>query len=102
MKKRTFIFDGSGGAAEAMVAVLNHYANVSFPPGGSDCAATSRQALMELVDKFSQNELCEISRRQRPMLKSAVKWFYTESEYAIDSEIYHDLISQFQRRQGSC
>lgn len=100
MKKRTFIFDGSGGAAQAMNAVLNHYANVAYPPGGSDCAATSRQAIMEIVDKISQDEMCEISRRQRPMLKAAVKWFYTESEYADmpgNDSIYQRLLSQLEK-----
>ena len=102
MKKRTFVFDGSGGAAQIMISVLNHYANVAYPPGGSDCAATSRQALMELRDKISENDYCEISRRQRPILKAAVKWFYIESGHVRSSgneEIYHYLISQFQRDQ---
>jgi hypothetical protein len=100
MKKRTFIFDGSGGATQAMNAVLNHYANVAYPPGGSDCAATSRQAIMEIVDKISQDEMCEISRKQRPMLKAAVKWFYTESEYADmpgNDSMYQRLLSQLEK-----
>ena len=100
MKKRTFIFDGSSGAAQAMNAVLNHYTDVAYPPGGSDCAATARQALMELVDTITQNELCEISRRQRPMLKAAVKWFYTESEYSDlpgNDSMYQRLLSQLEK-----
>ena len=83
-----------------MYAVLNHYADVAYPPGGSDCAATSRQALMEIVDKISQDELCEISRRQRPMLKAAVKWFYTESEFADlpgNDAMYQCLLSQLEK-----
>ena len=100
MKKRIFTFDGSGGAAQAMHAVLNHYANVAYPQGGSDCAATARQALMEIVDRITQNELCEISRRQRPMLKSAVKWFYTESEFSDlpgNDSMYQRLLSQLEK-----
>ena len=98
MRKRTFKFDGSEGAAEMMVAILNHYANVAFPLGGSDCAAASREALQAIADNIAQNELAEISRRQRPMLKSAVKWFYTESEYASPTEVMYDrLLSQFQK-----
>ncbi len=98
MKKRTFNFDGSEGAAEMMVAILNHYANVAYPIGGSDCAAASREALQVIANNIAQNEQAEISRRQRPILKSAVKWFYTESEYASPNEVMYDrLISQFQR-----
>lgn len=97
-KKRIFHFDGSDGAAEMMVTILNHYANVAFPLGGSDCAAASREALQAIADNIAQNELAEINRRQRPMLKSAVKWFYTESEYASPNEVMYDrLLSQFQK-----
>ena len=102
MKKRVFIFDGSKGAAEMMVAILNHYANVAYPIGGSDCAAASREALQSIANNIAQNEQAEISRRQRPMLKSAVKWFYTESEYAssagdVIEVMYGRLLSQFQK-----
>ena len=98
MKKRTFNFDGSEGAAEMMFSILNHYANVAYPVGGSDCAAASREALQAIANNIAQNEQAEISRRQRPILKSAVRWFYTESEYASPNEVMYDrLLSQFQR-----
>jgi hypothetical protein len=58
----------------------------------------SREALQAIANNISQNELAEINRRQRPMLKSAVKWFYTESEYASPNEVMYDrLLSQFQK-----
>ncbi len=98
MKKRIFHFDGSEGASEMMVAILSHYANVAFPLGGSDCAAASREALQAIANNIAENELAEISCRQRPILKSAVKWFYTESEYASPNEVMYDqLLSQFQK-----
>ena len=95
-------FDGSEGMAEMMVAILNHYANVAYPIGGSDCAAASREALQSITTKIiqaqSEGQKAEISRRQRPILKSAVTWFYTESEYANPNEVMYDcLLSQFQR-----
>ena len=102
MKKRTFFFEGSEGTAEMMVAILNHYANVAYPVGGSDCAAASREALKSIAINILQAQAegleAEINRRQRPMLKSAVKWFYTESEYASPNEVMYDhLLSQFQK-----
>jgi len=98
MKKRTFTFNGSEGAAEMMLAILNHYANVAYPPGGSDCAAASRQALQDIADKIGQSEIAKISTRQRPILKSAVKWFYMESAYTSPNDpMYNRLLSQFQR-----
>ncbi len=101
-KKRIFLFDGSNGAADMLVAILKHYADVAYPIGGSDCAAASREALQGIADKISQAQQlsipAEMSRRQRPMLKSAVKWFYTESEYAApEDSMYDRLLSQFQR-----
>lgn len=100
-KKRTFYFDGSDGMAGMMVAILNHYANVAYPIGGSDCAAASREALQSIATKImtaqSEGEEAEISRRQRPVLKSAVTWFYTESEYASPNEaMYDELIDKLQ------
>ena len=102
MKKRLFLFDGAEGAAEKMVEILNHYADIAYPLGGSDCAAASREALQAIANKIHQAEfkveLAEISSRQRPMLKSAVKWFFTQSEYAdVDDPLYNRLFSQFQR-----
>jgi hypothetical protein len=100
MRKRTFIFDGSDGRAALLEAILKHYANIAFPLGGSDCAAASRDALLALASTVSQSELSEISRRQRPMLKSAVKWFFTESEYAAPTDpMYNRLLSQFERNK---
>ncbi len=82
MKKRTFIFDGSEGSAEALAKVLHYYALAAYPDGGSDCAATSRQALQDIVSNIQSSEFCEISTRQRPILKAAVNWFYQESGLA--------------------
>ena len=97
-KKRIFHFDGSEGAAKMMVEVLNHYANAAYPVGGSNCAMASREALWAIAINIERNEQAEINRRQRPMLKSAVKWFYTQSEYASPNEVMYDqLLSQLQK-----
>ncbi len=90
VRKRTFKFDGSDGAAEMIAVILKHYADVAFPLGGSDCAAASREALQSIAQNIMQSNQetkpAEISRRQRPMLRSAVKWFYTQSEYAAPND----------------
>ena len=95
-RKRFFLFDGADGAAEKLVSILNHYANVAFPIGGSDCAAASREALQTIANNINRaeqlSEMVEINRRQRPMLKSAVKWFYTQSEYAAPEDEMYKII----------
>ena len=95
MRKRTFFFDGSDGAAEMLGLILNHYADIAFPKGGSECAAASREAVLSIITTLQQSEEVELSRRPRPMLKSAVKWFYNDSEYASPNDpMYLDLISR--------
>jgi len=88
MKKRTFLFDCSGGAGEQLIDILKRYADAAYPIGGSDCAATSRQGLFDIVDVIKKgleaDEIAMIGRRQRTVLKAAVKWFYTELEQADD------------------
>ena len=98
MKKRVFIFDGTEGKSEMMVVILKHYADVAFPLGGSECAVASRQGLLDIVQKISENEYAEINRRQRPILKSAVNWFYNDSEYACPEDpMFERLLLQVQR-----
>lgn len=97
MRKRTFIFEGTDTEAQMMSVILHHYAEVAYPLGGSDCAAASREAVQTLVNKFRQSECVEIeiSRRQRPMLKTAVKWFYTDSEYANPKEVMFQKLMEY-------
>ena len=82
MRKCTFIIEGSEKELQMMALVLNHYADVAFPLGGSDCAAASREAIKCIADSFQHSTYLEINRRQRPILRTAVKWFYNDSEYA--------------------
>lgn len=97
MRKRTFLFDGSEGASEMLVLILNHYADIAFPQGGSACAAASREAIHDIVAHLHQSKDVELGRRQRPMLRSAVKWFYTESEYASPNDtLYVQLVDKLQ------
>lgn len=97
-RKRIFLFDGADGVAEMLITILNHYANVAYPIGGSECAAASREALQVIANNIHEaeqlSEMAEISRRQRPMLKSAVKWFYTQSEYAAPEDQMYKIIDR--------
>ena len=98
MKRRTFSFNGEAGAAEALTNVIRHYAHAAYPIGGSDCAATTRMALIELAEKITAEINIDISTRQRPMLKSAIEWFYTESG-KTDDPLFINLKSQFERKK---
>ena len=103
MKKRTFIFDTSEGAGEALSKVLLQYTETAYPKGGSDCAAASREALLSIVNKIEGDEYCEISTRQRPILNAAVKWYYQESCEKVGNEIdsaeFELLLSLLQKKK---
>lgn len=98
MRKRTFMFDGSDGAGDMMAKILNYYAEAAYPLGGSECAAASREALNQLAGRFLQADDIEIKRRQRPLLKSAVNWFYHDAGLdVLDKAMYERLMSQLKK-----
>lgn len=60
---------------EALVA----YANAAYPPGGSECAQASHQALVDLARAvvLSDKKPLKIKKRQLPMVKAAINWYYS-------------------------
>lgn len=96
-KKRVIELDTSGAIGEAFHQVIGVYAHAAYPPGGSDCAAATRTALLEVAEKAQLSDQVSISSRQRPMLKAAVKWYYTEVE-TNNKEVFEVLLSQLQAR----
>lgn len=97
MKKRVFEFNGAHGLGRTLANVLEHYAQAAYPVGGSDCAAASREALQELAAKIKKEEIVNINSRQRPLLKSALKWFYAEQPDVLNQDVYGRLLAQLQR-----
>lgn len=102
MKKRQFAFDGAEGVADKMAEILNHYAEAAYPLGGSDCAAASRQALQELATNIIQaelnNEVAMLNKRQRPVLKAAATWYFSELENN-ECALKDNLLSQLETRK---
>lgn len=98
-KKRTLAIDTTRGQGEALQKVITTYAHAAYPVGGSDCAAATRQALLDVAGQLLDSEKVEISARQRPMLKSAVNWYFTEVEKG-NSEIQEMLINQLSRKKA--
>ena len=81
MKRRTFTIRCAENHCAELAEILYRYSDVAYPPGGSDCAAASRSALLEIADKLGNNDVdVEIGSRQRPMLLAAVKWYFSEVE----------------------
>ncbi|MCK5918306.1 MAG: hypothetical protein KAG34_07760 [Cocleimonas sp.] len=82
MKKRTFSIDCTNNKlCPKLHKVLTLFINNAFPPNGSDCAQATRSSLLELSEKIKRDtNSCEISARQRPLLKTAIIWYFDEIE----------------------
>ena len=60
--------------------LLAAYAEAAFPPGGSECARASREALTDLASRSREADgHVDIGAGQRPMLKAAVKWYFART-----------------------
>lgn len=83
MKKRTFSIDCSNEKehCQALHHLLTLFINTAFPPFGSECAQATRESLLELNARIANNRgSCEINTRQRPLLKTAISWYFEEIE----------------------
>ena len=82
-------FDDSQAIAKALYV----YAEAAYPPGGSECSQASNQSLKQLAERLlvAHKTPIMIKKRQLPMIKSAIRWFYSPEsahlhEEAIDCE----------------
>ena len=85
-------------ASQAVGKALYAYADAAYPPGGSECSQASNQSLKQLAESFliANKTPLKLKKRQLPMIKAAIRWFYSpdstyQGEEAIDPEL---LISQ--------
>jgi hypothetical protein len=94
MRRPRLTFDNSDGRGEQLAEILRQYAHTAYPPGGSECAATSRETLLDYAARAADGSLA-ISSRQLPMIKAAIKWYYAEVE--SDTETRDKLLGAFQK-----
>ena len=66
--------------ALAIATAVFVYADAAYPPGGSECAQASNQSLKQLAEAIRNSPKVPFSykKRQRAMLKAAIRWFYSE------------------------
>jgi len=67
--------------AEQIAQAISSYAYAAYPPGGSECAQASHQSLLDIADKVYQSSFGAeliLKKRQLPMVKSAINWFYSD------------------------
>ncbi|HHC73999.1 MAG TPA: hypothetical protein ENK78_02845 [Thiothrix sp.] len=79
---------------QLLAEVLQHYAYAAYPVGGSECAQASREAVLTLANHFADcDTVLELRPRQRPILKNAIQWYYTD--YQPNPLLASWLLQQF-------
>ncbi|MCK5810706.1 MAG: hypothetical protein KAH00_06425 [Cocleimonas sp.] len=88
MKKRTFNIDCTRKEpCQKLYKILTLFINTAFPPNGSDCAQATRASLLVLCDKIkNSSHICEMNKRQRPLLKTAITWYFETVEVSENSQ----------------
>ena len=76
---------------------LHFYAEAAWPPGGSDCAQASREALTSTADAVAQAQQitpgrAEFSRRQKATFRAALEYASEQTELEAKREIYQTLL----------
>ena len=94
MRRPRLTFDNSGGSGEQLAKLLRQYAHTAYPPGGSECAATSRETLLDYAASAADGTL-DISNRQLPMIKAAINWYFSEIE--SNPSLKKKLLNAFQK-----
>lgn len=82
-----------------LVKVLGRYAEAAWPPGGSECAQASREALETTAAAMKEQltdypEQVEISRRQRSTFRAALEYHLQLPEYQERQGVYRNLLNQ--------
>ncbi len=66
--------------------VIRSYGDAAFPPGGSECAQASREAVHSIggnIEDHAARDCALVSSRQRRLLRSAVNWYFGEVEISL-------------------
>jgi hypothetical protein len=86
--KRGLEFDTGHGAGKTLGQVLRVYANTAYPQNGSECSRATRDSLLQLAEQIrlagEQQQPARLQRRQLPMVRSAVEWYFSEIQKEMD------------------
>jgi len=78
--------------AAAISRSLLAYADAAYPPGGSECAQSSHQAVCDLAAVIGQShrQAILIKKRQLPTIKAALNWYFSPESKLSDIPQGHD------------
>jgi hypothetical protein len=87
MKHKMLTIECPDNLRETLATVITQYAYAAYPPGGSECAQASREALQTLAQNIkpemtnsTDDSYFTMKARQRSILKGAINWYFTEVE----------------------
>ena len=88
MATRGLAFDTSQGAGKTLAQVLRVYADAAYPERGSECSQATRSSLLQLAEsiavKSADGTPLDLRKRQLPMIRSAVEWYFSEIQTGMD------------------
>jgi hypothetical protein len=82
-----------------LVAVLQRYALAAWPPGGSECAQASREALTTAAETMKEGFAehpgeAHFNRRQRATFRAALEYHLEQAEFRDRHDLYTELLNQ--------
>ena len=81
-------FDTSQGAGKTLAQVLRVYVNAAYPERGSECTQATRSSLLQLAEEIARKSEeaspAGLRRRQLPMIRSAIDWYFSEIQSDMD------------------
>lgn len=79
MRRKTLSIDAGPLARQLLADAISTFAEAAYPPGASECAQVARESLLTTAGILrTATARAEISSRQRPMLKQAIRWYFSE------------------------
>lgn len=95
MKRKTLSIRCDARQAALLAEALSAYAEAAYPRGGSECAQAARETLLDSAAAIARDAGAEgatISRRQRGLLKTAVRWYWEERGEPGQAQSFLDLL----------
>lgn len=84
---------------EELIAALQRYAHAAWPPGGSECAQASREALLTAAEAMREDHVnhpgeVHFSRRQRATFRAALEYHLEQPVFQDRHALYTKLLNQ--------
>ena len=97
MKRKTLLIRCDARQAALLAEALSTYAEAAYPRGGSECAQAARETLLDsaaVIARDAGGDGAEVSRRQRGLLRTAIRWYWDERGEPRQAASFLDLLER--------